>query len=97
MLLDSTVRPGPRTKPNPFCVCGRLGRRLIVSNTSYSCCMYNIAIKTVKCHFMQAVGRGYCGEYPFFRIIDITQEKGLCSQLKNVRRNFADNKEMARL
>ena len=22
---------------------------------------------------------GSCGEYPFFRIIDITQEKGLCS------------------
>ena len=21
-----------------------------------------------------------CGEYPFFRIIDITQEKGLCSE-----------------
>ena len=35
-----------------------------------------------------------CGEYPFFRIIDITQNK-VCavSQLQNVRRNFADNGE----
>ena len=44
------------------------------------CCVPSVQLSASVLPWTHSSHKVTCGEYPFFRIIDITQEKGLCSE-----------------